>query len=41
MKLDTREVIAWNVTDHPTDSWTAQQLRERPLQPGRAPVPAP
>ncbi len=27
MKLDTREVIAWNVTEHPTDAWTAQQLR--------------
>ncbi len=40
MKLDTREVIAWNVTDHPIDSWTAQQLRG-PLQPGHAPVLAP
>jgi putative transposase len=27
MKLDTREVIGWNVTEHPTDEWTAQQLR--------------
>jgi transposase InsO family protein len=27
MKLDTREVISWNVTDHPSDAWTAQQLR--------------
>ncbi len=24
IKLDTREVIAWNVTDYPTDSWTAR-----------------
>jgi len=27
MKLDTREIIAWNVTEHPTNAWTAQQLR--------------
>jgi transposase InsO family protein len=28
MKLDTREVLRWAVTDHPTQEWTAQQLRE-------------
>ncbi len=27
MKLDTREILHWNVTEHPTDAWTAQQLR--------------
>jgi transposase InsO family protein len=27
MRLDTREILHWNVTEHPTDAWTAQQLR--------------
>ncbi len=27
MKLDTREILHWNVTEHPTDSWTALQLK--------------
>lgn len=28
LKLDTREVLRWAVTDHPTQEWTSYQLRE-------------
>lgn len=28
MKLGTREVVRWAVTEHPTQEWTAHQLRE-------------
>jgi len=28
IRLDRREIIHWNVTEHPTGEWVVQQLRE-------------
>ena len=27
LEVGTRRILHWNVTDHPTGEWTAQQLR--------------
>jgi putative transposase len=27
LKIDTRRVLHWNITEHPTAEWTAQQFR--------------
>jgi hypothetical protein len=27
LKVDTRRILHWNVTEHPTAEWTAQQFR--------------